>query len=212
MPGPQRKKIKNVKLKAIDKLYYLIVCSRGPGSETIIVEEVEPGDHSIGQKEVDKAEKELKSQSVVEVDADTDEGPVLALTKKATLGDIFRWLVKWNTGNIDSMAEGWDDLVEKTNKVDDSTKGLITSLTKQREQIQDAFMSACLRAFIDIGAWTSCNSWRKLEDELMTLKQFNQFVKAVGLDYEQLAKWDCKVLQAALSTYSTEGRLIKRGW
>ena len=193
MPTIQKKVKGRAKViqKIVDRLYYLVICSRGPGSETIIVEDLKSeedtgvisGKDTIDQKAMNAAVKKLKDAPVVEVDADVDEGPVIALTKKAKLSDIYKWLVKCTT-----------------------------SLKKQREQVHGAFISACLRAFMDIGEWTSCNEWRKVGSEAMSLDEFNQFMEATSQDIKALAKWDCKVLQTACKTYSFEERLARKKW
>jgi len=168
--------------------YYLIICSRGPGSETVTV------DNIIAQRDsiefLDTSEDEFKKFGVCEATTNfNDEGPVIAVPSGTKpLKGIYAWLKK---DTLD-IGEGYPEF-----------------------DYGPAYLSACLRVFLtdNIGhgdnPWTSVNGWRKLEIELPNMAQFGALMEATGETAEQLGKWNCKVLQEAAKRYK-EGTLPER--
>jgi hypothetical protein len=168
--------------------YYLIICSRGPGSETITV------DNITGQRDsiefLEASEDEFKKFGVCEVTTNfNDEGPVIAVPAGTKpLKGIYEWLKN-------------DTQVQNENYPGD---------------YGPAYLSACIRSFLPSkieeglgNTWTSVNGWRKLEIELPSKGQFELLMEATGETAEQLGQWDCAVLREAAKRYK-EGTLSER--
>lgn len=168
--------------------FYLIICSRGPGSETITV------DNITGQRDniefLEASETEFEKFGVYEATTNfNDEGPVIAVPSGTNpLKGLYSWLKK---DTVD-IGEGYPDF-----------------------NYGPAYLSACLRAFLpgeiveDGNPWTSVNGWRKLEIELPSKGQFELLMEATGETAEQLGQWDCAVLKEAAKRYR-EGTLPER--
>jgi hypothetical protein len=168
--------------------YYLIICSRGPGSETITIDNITGQRDSIEFLEASETEFENFGVCVATTNFN-DEGPVIAVPAGTKpLKGIYAWLKK---DTVD-IGEGYPDF-----------------------DYAPAYLSACLRAFLpsEIGEegnpWTSVNGWRKLEIELPSKGQFELLMEATGETVEQLGKWECAVLQEAAKQY-LEGTLPER--
>src|SRR5208283_1894272 len=165
--------------------YYLIICSRGPGSETITVDKLVEQRDSI--EFLEASEAEFEEFGVCEVGAEfNDEGPIIAVpVGTKPLKSIFAWLKK---DTLD-IGEGYSEF-----------------------DYGPAYLSACLRVFLtdNIGhgdnPWTSVNGWRKLEIELPNMAQFEALMVATGETAEQLGMWECAVLKEAAKRY-LEGTL-----
>ncbi|MGO9018129.1 MAG: hypothetical protein ACLQVJ_07225 [Syntrophobacteraceae bacterium] len=168
--------------------FYLIICSRGPGSETITVVNISNQRDSI--EFLEASEAEFKQFGVCEATTNfNDEGPVIAMPKGTKpLKALYSWLKK---DTLD-IGEGYPEF-----------------------DYAPAYLSACLRAFLpseigeDGNPWTSINGWRKLEIELPSKAQFELLMEATGETAELLGAWDCKVLQEAAKQYK-EGMLPER--
>jgi hypothetical protein len=180
--------------------YYLIICSRGPGSETITVNKVDPDDVHIPRKEEDSLiEEDLKETGVFSLDL-FDEGPVLAVpTGTMPLDKIYKWLVKdtirWNEDAGTPLCDS-EECVRRAQ-----------AIKEEFDNLSQAYISACLRAFLpsdikkDSNPWTSCNAWRKLEIEIPSKNQFEQLMRATGKTADELGEWDCEVLAEAARRY-----------
>ncbi|MGO9482469.1 MAG: hypothetical protein ACLP05_11905 [Candidatus Kryptoniota bacterium] len=165
--------------------YYIIICSRGPASETITV------DNITGQLEfLETSETEFEKFGVCEATTNfNDEGPVIAMPKGTKpLKGLYSWLKK---DTVD-IGDGYPDF-----------------------DYSPAYISACLRVFLtsEIGSdnnpWTSVNGWRKVEIELPNKAQFEALMEATGETADQLGQWDCAVLKEAAKHYK-EGTLPER--
>lgn len=197
------------------KLLYLIICSRGPGSETICVEDVSR-DCNVNDWDwcSESIQDALKKRSVVEITPWHDEGPIIAMTSETKLKDIYKWLQQWMTVDEEEISE---DLLESK---------IMQQIKADQDKNQQAYFSACLRAFVVYfepdgvhngpgdSNWTSCNSWRDGDGQLseaLTEKQF-ELILSCGLTIEELEKWDCSVMRHACTSYSVEGKLVRKGW
>jgi hypothetical protein len=177
--------------------YYLIICSRGPGSETITLNKLDLSifSHDVEEEDDDddrpefavefteEAEAEFKLYGVCQVEAEwNDEGPVIAVpTGTMPLKGIYGWLQQ-DAGKI-----GDDDYVEF--------------------DYSQAYLSACFRVFLsgdikaDNNPWTSVNGWRKVDIEIPNKAQFEALMEATGETAEQLGQWECAVLKETAKRY-----------
>ena len=183
--------------------YYLIICSRGPGSETIVVDSVSDRRDALHFDE--GAEDEFKKFGVCEAGADfNDEGPVIAVPAGTRpLKAIYAWLKNYCDVTAAEYAVG----TESTRSTDLETRAILEKLDKQHAETRSAFLSACLRAFLpneigeDGNPWTSVNGWRNVKVEIPNKSQFEALMDATDETAEQLGKWECKVLQEAAKRY-----------
>ena len=191
--------------------YYLIICSRGPGSETIVVDNV--SDRRDALHFYEGAEDEFKKFGACEAGADfNDEGPVIAVPAGTKpLKAMYAWLKNYCDVTDAEYAVG----TESTRSTDPETRAILEKLDKHYAETRSAFLSACLRAFLpneigeDGNPWTSCNGWRKADIEIPNKAQFEALMEATGETAEQLGKWDCAVLKEAAKQYK-EGTLPDR--
>ena len=148
--------------------YYLIICSRGPGSETIVVDNVSNRRDALHFFE--GAEDEFEKLGVCEAIADfNDEGPVIAVPAGTKpLKAVYAWLKNYCDVVDAEYAVG----TESTRSTDPETRAILEKLDKQHAETRSAFLSACIRAFLpsDIGEdgnpWTSVNGWRNADVEI----------------------------------------------
>ncbi len=160
--------------------YYLIICSRGPGSETITVTNITGQLDSI--EFLETSESECEKFGVCEATTNfNDEGPVIAVPSGTKpLKGVYSWLKK---DTVD-IGEGYPDF-----------------------DYGPAYLSACLRVFLtsnigeDSNPWTSINGWRKLDIEIPNKAQLELLMGATGETAEQLGQWDCAVLKEAAKRY-----------
>ncbi|MGA3118004.1 MAG: hypothetical protein ABSF90_26670 [Syntrophobacteraceae bacterium] len=191
--------------------YYLIICSRGPGSETITVDRLDPMVSDI--EFLEASETEFEKFGVCEVAADfNDEGPIIAVPAGTKpLKAIYTWLKNYCAETDAEYAVG----TESTRSSDPETRAILETLDKHHAETRNAFLSACLRVFLtsDIGSdnnpWTSINGWRKVEIEIPNKAQFELLMEATGETAEQLGRWECAVLKQAAKQYE-EGTLPER--
>lgn len=214
--------------------YYLIICSRGPGSETIVVDNVSNRRDALHFYE--GSEDQFKKIGVCEAGADfNDEGPVIAVPKDTKpLKAIYEW-IKQDVASLE--AENGDDffgssrLLGVMQKIEEamiqhgSQSGETNEMRKLAGKFAElqflsvtnrqAYISACIRAFLpnetseDGNPWTSINGWRNVEIEIPNKSQFEALMEAAGETAEQLGKWDCAVLKEAAKRY-LEGKLPER--
>ena len=191
--------------------YYLIICSRGPGSETIVVDNVSK--HRDALHFYDSSEDEFEKFGVCEAGADfNDEGPVIAApVGTKPLKAIYAWLKNYCDVVDAENAVG----TESTRSSDPETRAILEKLDKHHAETRIAFLSACIRAFIpseigeDGNPWTSVNGWRKLEIEIPNKSQFEALMEATGETAGQLEQWNCQVMKEAARLY-LEGKLPER--
>ena len=214
--------------------YYLIICSRGPGSETIVVDNVSNRRSAVHFYE--GLEDQFKKIGACEAGADfNDEGPIIAIPKGTKpLKAIYEW-IKQDVANIEaenggdffssSRLLGVMQKIEKAMIEHGSQSGETNEMRKLADKFAEeqpppvsyrqAYISACLRAFLptsigeDNNPWTSINGWRKVEIEIPNKSQFKALMEATGETAEQLGMWDCAVLKQAVKQY-TEGTLPER--
>ncbi len=188
--------------------YYLIVCSRGPGSETITVNNVSGDRRGISFEE--ESESQFKELGVCEAFGEfNDEGPIIAVpVGTKPLKSIFAWLKNY-------CDETDADMSSPVPSLNSEAQAIVTQLYKRKSETRSAFLSACIRVFLtgNIGPgdnpWTSANGWRKVEIELPNKVQFEALMEATGETAEQLGKWNCAVLKEAAKRY-LEGTLPER--
>ena len=188
--------------------YYLIICSRGPGSETITVDRLDDQHDRI--EFLEASEDEFKKFGVCEATTNfNDEGPVIAVPAGIKpLKAIFAWLKNY-------CDETDADMSAPVLSLDAGVQAIVAQLDKANADTRDAFLSACIRVFLisDIGndgnPWTSVNGWRKLDIEIPNNAQFEALIEATAQTVEQLGTWDCAVLKQAAKQYK-EGTLPER--
>jgi len=214
--------------------YYLIICSRGPGSETMVVDNVSK--HRDALHFYESSEDQFTKIGACEAGADfNDEGPIIAVPRGTkTLKAIYEW-IRQDVANLE--AENGADFFSSSRLL-----GIMQKIEKamvehgtQSEQAEEArrlldkfaedqpspvsyrqaFISACIRAFLpteireDGNPWTSVKGWRNAEVEIPNKSQFEALMDAAGETAEQLGKWDCAVLKEATKRY-LEGKLPER--
>ncbi len=214
--------------------YYLIICSRGPGSETIVVDNV--SDRRDALHFYEGSEAQFQKIGACEADADfNDEGPIIAVPRNTKpLKAIYEW-IKRDVSSLE--AENGVDLfsssrllgiMEKIEKVmvehgvdseqAEEARKLANKFAEEQPppvSYKQAYISACLRAFLpseigeDGNPWTSINGWRNVEVEIPNKFQFESIMEATGETPEQLDKWDCAVLKEAAKRY-LKGKLPER--
>jgi hypothetical protein len=191
--------------------YYLIICSRGLGSETITVNKVSSDDTF---EWAEDAKKDLKKFGVCEVVADwNDEGPILAVpTGTKPLNGIYQWLkkytAKWEEESDAVFAIIGEDMAEDlTGLAADERQMMkdLDALLPRQEPLGSSLLSAMLRVFTSTNlkhaSWTSSDGWRNVNWELPSKRQFELLMDATGHTATQLGQWDCKVLQKAAELY-----------
>jgi|SRR5208283_843002 len=191
--------------------YYLIICSRGPGSETIVVDNVSGRRDALHFYE--GSEDQFKKIGTCEASADfNDEGPVIAVPAGTKpLKAMYAWLKNYCDVVDAEYAVG----TESTTSSDPETRAILEKLDKHHAETRIAFLSACIRAFLpseigeDGNPWTSVNGWRNADVEIPSKSQFEALIEATGETAEQLGKWECAVVKEAAKRY-LEGKLPER--
>ena len=181
--------------------YYLIICSRGPGSETITISKLNDMEYEI--ELMDASEDEFQKFGICEVTTNVlDEGPVIAVPfGTVPLKAIYEWL-KYDYARNEQHLEALDIL-----EISDETRAMVEEIEATRLATRQAYMSACIRVFLssDIGMdnnpWTSVNGWRKVEIEIPNRSQFELLMEATGETAQQLGQWNCAVLKEAAKRY-----------
>jgi len=182
--------------------YYLIICSRGPGSETITVNKVSNAKNNIEFDET--AEEELKEFGVCGAGGEfNDEGPILAVPAGTKpLKGIYKWLVydndRWTADLVKPLSDDPEAIKRARNR------------EKEFAEMKQAYISACLRVFLssdiksDNNPWTSVNGWRQVKIEILNKAQFEAFMEAVEQTADELLKWDCAVIKATAEMYKNK--------
>ena len=147
--------------------YYLIICSRGHGSETIVVDNVSNRRSAVHFYE--GLEDQFKKIGACEAGADfNDEGPIIAIPKGTKpLKAIYEW-IKQDVANIEaenggdffssSRLLGVMQKIEKAMIEHGSQSGETNEMRKLADKFAEeqpppvsyrqAYISACLRAFL----------------------------------------------------------------
>jgi hypothetical protein len=214
--------------------YYLIICSRGPGSETIVVNNV--SDHRDVLHYYEGSEDQFNKIGACEAGADfNDEGPIIAVPRGTKpLKAIYEW-IKQDVVSLESEY-GSDffsssrllGIVQKIQKAmvehgadsqqAEEARKLVGKSTEDQSpavSYRQAYISACLRAFLPSKAgeagnrWTSVNGWRNVEVEIPNKFQFEALMDVTGETAAQLGKWDCGVIKEAARRY-LKGKLPER--
>ena len=182
--------------------YYLIICSRGLGSETMVVQDVTERRNEVMfmDNPYGNSEDQFQKFGACEAEADwNDEGPIIAVPKSTKpLKNIYQWLL------FDTKRLG-----EQNGEIEEGTElsKFMEQINKVNSENGDAYLSACIRAFLPSkisssnleGIWTSCNAWRDLDLEIPSKEQFLALTEAMGLTGEQLVNWNCRVLRESLN-------------
>lgn len=179
--------------------YYAICCSRGPGTETLTLQKL----HSYDEWKMARgASAELAKYGVASAEADwADEGPILCVPVGTfPLPSIYRWVL------FDALEFSLSDIEPELKKqiIEAPNPFKLIPWIPANEQ---AFLSALLRVWLqplpvptelDDTVWTSTNGWREVSIEVMNRPQFETFVNTMGIDYDDIAKWNCAVIQRTL--------------
>jgi hypothetical protein len=188
--------------------YYLIICSRGPGSETITLDRL---NHMVVNIEfLETSETEFEKFHVCEATTNfNDEGPIIAVPAGTKpLKAIYAWLKNY----CDLTAA---DMSNPVPCLDSEVQAIVAQLDKTKNETRDAFLSACIRVFLtskignDGNPWTSVNGWRKVDIEIPNTAQFEALMEATEQTAEQLGQWNCAVLRQAAKRY-LKGKLPER--
>ena len=201
---------------------YVIVCSRGPGSETIITQSFQAIRKDDGKLYHDEdafrvyltEEEEMSDEEVVaeleEFDNDPiptdtlfgievmwqDEGPVLFTDEFTTDEDIYKCLVHCFAINEQEL-----DFDPSDEEGDEELKTLLEDMYKAKIEIAGAFASAVLRSWLNPGVWTSVNAWRNLECEVLTKEDVDRYCKFADIGVADLEIQGCGVLAECAKRY-----------
>jgi hypothetical protein len=184
----------------LHKVLYLIICSRGPGSETIVVRDLLDAvwEDDEGRFEIfgwnDSNGQDIEESQIPAllaaghvVEGQMDEGPVFL----------------WPTG----MSKK------------DFLQAMIASDLRyremdEREEVEyQIFVSAMVRAFlVRPGVWTSCGAWRKLDLEFLTKKEFEEYLAVTDQSLETCLAHPCPVIKESAKLYQQgESPAVNRG-
>lgn len=196
---------------------YVIVCSRGPGSETIITETFaavrkDDGklyhDTELARQDLleddymptDEIDDHVKHLEVTPIRIDTtfagievmweDEGPVLFPKEGTTNEDILKCLNSCFEINDDMFDFDYEEL-----------SNFIEEVNKAKVETASAFMSAIVRSWLNPGVWTSVDAWRNLECEVMSKEDVDRYCEFTGVPLSDLELQDCKVLAECVRRY-----------
>ncbi len=197
---------------------YVIVCSRGPGSETIVTRAyavIRKDDGKLyydvdiyrQQMEADGMEQEEINEELshgmneepIRIDETwfgievmfEDEGPVLFMNEGTTNEDILKCLTKCFEVNDQELDFG--DNEEMQNFMDD--------INEAKKETANAFMSAIIRSWLNPGSWTSVDAWRNLECEVMSKEDVDRYCEFTGVFQSDLELQGCKVLAECVRRY-----------
>jgi hypothetical protein len=167
--------------------YYLIICSRGPGTETITTKKMTRDELTTFEFD-DTAIEDFNAVGIASGQTeDTDEGPVICMPKhKMELNKLWQWLV------LDTARSAEAEPIQ----IDDIFKHELF-----------AYVSALFRAFVidnittDENPWTSVNAWRNIESEILTIEQFKKVLEALQTTPQQLLQTNCAVLKECAMRY-----------
>lgn len=159
-------------------LLHFIVCSRGPGSETMTVNLWQPA-----EKVLENTEEELEK----EFDENGDDTGRIT----STLDQLRNALT---SGEGDQVCEG-------ILSVDSGFDGDLTKL-----QYATAVYRAIVNNWdhienfdYDQSVWSSVGAWRSVEHELMPMWQVEQCMELFDLTKEQVLTCDCPVLRTSIA-------------
>lgn len=185
--------------------YYLIICSRGPGSETLTIDRPETME---GIRLVAGSAQTFKKFGVCEGMAEwNDEGPLILVPKGTLpLTGIFKWIAYDQARWDEELKKETVDLLKQLKSLNATDRAIFQDIAKAREENMHAFLSAAYRVFLQKlkfgqNRWTSCNAWRKLDLEIPSKRQFKLLLDATGLTVDELEKWNCKVMKKACELY-----------
>lgn len=190
------------------KAVYVIVCSRGPGSETIVSEEIDvvkQQDGSYLWTELLDDPDEDPSFNKLQIDeiyngvpvAWYDEGPILFVSDDMSDSTVLGALLKC----FEDDGEGFLDLIDNLVERDSSLDKLLREMQKAKLENVGAFTSAIIRSYLQRSVWTSCDAWRNLEIEIMSKEQVDRYMEFTGTTIEVMLASDCKVLKECAGLY-----------
>jgi len=194
-------------LPVITRMLYAIVCSRGPGSETIVVRDLLEADGEGGLDEakrdprgyMENADVHLGGRALTTMD---EEGVVYALAADITDHELWT-LVKATEDHYDELMNEENDQVLKALTPGSEALELYMRTSTDIIKSAPALRSAMLRAFIaSPGIWTSVNGWRSVENEVLTREQMDKYMLLEQCTVEDLLAYDdCEVLQLSAKRY-----------
>ena len=173
-------------------IYYMITCSRGffnnGNDETLTLDYLPEVRDKLEWDE--HAANDWKTRSVaIAYNHCCDEGILICVPKGTwPLKAIMRLVV--------------DDYVRHGGKMLDDNP---LPSGKVLEPVHQAMLSAYLRLWLQKpeeiranksrGRWTSVDGWRKVELEVLSVRQLNLMTDTMELTVEDLAQWHCKVMK-----------------
>lgn len=171
----------------LDKALYCIVCSRGPGTETIVVEDMlleTDGDTgtTVSPEEIFERIWPRESEEI-KVEA-LEEATKEALIAKKLLADGKIEIAFYDEGVI-YLCPPNTTFKEVMQKVGEVETGGIDGEIYETDKDQHNYVSAVIRAFVcGPNIWTSVSGWRKdaVETETMTKEQVEKFIEVLRID------------------------------
>lgn len=196
-------------LPVITRLLYAIVCSRGPGSETIVVRDLmqDVDDQGIythpravrhPREWMENANVHLNNRALTTMH---EEGIVYALAADVTDHELWE-LVKVTEDHYDELANEEDEEVLKALTPGSDYSELCKQTSTNIIKSAPALRSAMLRAFlVPEGTWTSVNGWRNPEQEILTSEQIEKHMLFEQCLPADLATHRCAVLALSAQHY-----------
>lgn len=194
-------------LNNLQKALYITICSRGPGTETIVVQDLlrDPLDDG----EVDEPLWTLDDLCPVDCDITKDQLKTLSDGSDRSLELDERMVqLKLNEGKVvaGELDEGPVYLMPKGM----SEKDFMAKIMEVERRLDEGnwstehtekMLSAILRAVIVVGEWTSVGAWRKLDHELLTKEHLEKYMEVMEVDTAMLLTHHCPVLRRAAELY-----------
>ena len=186
---------------------YVIICSRGPGSETIVtnimyIVQKDDGKYYYDEDRIvlDDPEDKIDTNPIgidetfngIDV-AYFDEGPVFMLKEGMSDEQVL--------GALYQCFKEEEEMHEIFVTENEEMNALFKEMYEARKEGHTAFVSAVIRSFLYPNAWTSCHAWRKLEIEIMSKEQVDRYMEFTKLSLDDLKEVDCKVLNECARLY-----------
>lgn len=189
-------------LNNLRKAVYLIICSRGGGTETITTSN--PLAQEDYPDESDDGSNELTLDNITPFDpitaTDWGDRPLTERMVQEKLNRNELVIGGLDEGNVYLVPEGMTEIEFLRQALACEIKfGGYEGTSPLGSQL----ISALLRALIaNLNTWTSCNAWRKLDVELMSKEQFEMYMEVTGRQLNDLlTEPHCRVLRESAKLY-----------
>lgn len=197
-------------------LYYLIICSRGEGTETITVDKVEERlSNKIKFEEHARSDFERFGACIADADF-SDEGYIVCVPSGTfPLRGILQVVSEDYKRNMVSPSYEPGMTLAMLNKREKEVKKEAMQPGWIAEPLQQAFLSALLRVWLtpniagDDNPWTSTNGWRKVDIEVLNEDQLARMAQAMSLTIQDFEAWNCEVMKRTVQLYR-QGKLPKK--